>query len=179
MLLNHPEIRHTCEQSDSLTSYAYTQHDGRTYSSQELVDGKINAKITTKFLKSESGDGWVVRVRGEVIDPSKPSNNVSSFHFNSCYMIRSALTFDFDLTERKEVQLTTLFPSCLFRRLFSGKISRTSLIYHFGLEGLGELRLYSEVDEEVSWALLSLPQEQSTEGLCERFRYLRDVEIGG
>lgn len=44
----------------------------------------------------------------------------------------------------------TLFRSCLFRCLFSGKISRTSLIYHFGLEGLGELRLESEVDEEVS-----------------------------
>jgi hypothetical protein len=88
-LLYHSEIRHTCEQSDSLTSYAYTQHDGRTYSSQDLVDGKNNAKITTKFLKvraqgEESDvdgwggwDGWVVRVRGEVIDPGKPSNDVS------------------------------------------------------------------------------------------------------
>jgi hypothetical protein len=75
------EIRHTCEQSDSLTSYAYTQHDGRTYSTQDLVDGKNNVKITTKFLKSERGDGWAVRVRGEVIDPGKPSDNVSSFHF--------------------------------------------------------------------------------------------------
>jgi mannosyl-oligosaccharide glucosidase len=81
MLLYHSEIRHTCEQSDSLTSYAYTQHDGRTYSSQDLVDGKNNVKITTKFLKSERGDGWAVRVRGEVIDPGKPSDNVSSFHF--------------------------------------------------------------------------------------------------
>jgi hypothetical protein len=43
---------------------------------------------------------------------------------------------------------------CLCRYAFSGKISRTSLIYHFGLEGLGELRLDSdlEVGEEVSRA---------------------------
>jgi hypothetical protein len=79
ILLDPAEIRHTCEQSDSLTSYAYTQHDGRTYSSQDLVDGKNNVKLTTKFLKvqGERSDGWVVRVRGEVIDPGKPSDNVS------------------------------------------------------------------------------------------------------
>lgn len=101
MLLNHPEIRHTCEQSDSLTSYAYTQHDGRTYSSQDLVDEKNNAKITTKFLKSErggegsdgwNGDGWVVRVRGEVIDPSKPS--VHYHQYTVLYTMRSALSFE-------------------------------------------------------------------------------------
>lgn len=76
----------------------------------------------------------------------------------------------FDSVEDKDVQLTTLFSSCLFRCLLSGKISRTSLIYHFGLEGLGELRLESEIDEEVSWASSSLPQEQSQEGLRGRTR---------
>jgi len=32
----------------------------------------------------------------------------------------------------------------------TGKVSRTSLIYHFGLEGLGELRLESDADDEVN-----------------------------
>ena len=32
----------------------------------------------------------------------------------------------------------------------TGKVSRTSLIYHFGLEGLGELRLESETESDVS-----------------------------
>lgn len=64
------EIRHTCEQSDGLTSYAYTQHDGRRYAAQDLVDGKINVKIFTAFLKSKAGDEWAVRVTGAAIDPS-------------------------------------------------------------------------------------------------------------
>jgi mannosyl-oligosaccharide glucosidase len=53
-----------------LTSYAFTQHDGRRYAAQDLIDGKINAKITTKFLKSDNGDEWAVRVEGGAIDPS-------------------------------------------------------------------------------------------------------------
>ena len=62
------EIRHTCEESDGLTSYAYTQHDGRRYSSQNLVDGKINAKLNIKFLKNDKGDEWAVRITGEPLD---------------------------------------------------------------------------------------------------------------
>ncbi|KAJ9094479.1 hypothetical protein QFC21_006018 [Naganishia friedmannii] len=85
------EIRHTCEQSDGLTSYTYTKHDGRRYAVQELVDGKNNVRLQVSFLKNQQGDGWAVRVEGDAIDPSK--------------------------------------------------LSRTSLIYHLGLEGLGSLSL--------------------------------------
>jgi mannosyl-oligosaccharide glucosidase len=63
------EIRHTCEQSDGLTSYTYTKHDGRRYAVEELVDGKNNVKLEVSFLKNEHGDGWAVRVEGDAIDP--------------------------------------------------------------------------------------------------------------
>ncbi len=63
------EIRHTCEQSDALASYSYTEHDGRYYAVQDLVDGKNNVKITTSWLKSEDGADWSVRVEGDAIDP--------------------------------------------------------------------------------------------------------------
>lgn len=65
------EIRHTCEQSDGLTSYTYTKHDGRRYAVEELVDGKNNVKLEVSFLKNERGDGWAVRVEGDAIDPCK------------------------------------------------------------------------------------------------------------
>jgi hypothetical protein len=63
------EIRHTCEQSDGLTSYTYTKHDGRRYAVEELVDGRNNVKLEVSFLKNERGDGWAVRVEGDAIDP--------------------------------------------------------------------------------------------------------------
>lgn len=67
------EIRHTCEQADALSSYSYTQHDGRYYAAQDLVDGKLNAKLTTSWLKSEDGSDWSVRVEGDSIDHCEQS----------------------------------------------------------------------------------------------------------
>ncbi len=67
------EIRYTAEQSDALTSYSYTQHDGRYYASQDLVDGKNNVKLTVAWLKSEDGSDWSVRVEGDAIDPGEPA----------------------------------------------------------------------------------------------------------
>jgi hypothetical protein len=42
-----------------------------------------------------------------------------------------------------------------------GKVSRTSLIYHFGLEGLGELRLESEAESDVC-VLSTIPLSPET-----------------
>ena len=66
--LGHLAIRHTCEQNDALTSYSYTQHDGRYYAAQDLVDGKNNVKITTSWLKSDDGSDWSVRIQGQAIE---------------------------------------------------------------------------------------------------------------
>jgi mannosyl-oligosaccharide glucosidase len=54
-----------------LTSYSYTQHDGRYYATQDLVDGKFNVKLKTSWLKSEDGADWAVRVEGDAVDPGE------------------------------------------------------------------------------------------------------------
>lgn len=71
-----PEIRHTCEQSDALSSYTYTQHDGRRYAAQTLVDGKNNVRMNVTFLKANGEDSnggweWAVRIEGDSIDPGE------------------------------------------------------------------------------------------------------------
>lgn len=92
----HQEIRHSAEQSDGLSSYTYTQHDGRRYAAQNLVDGKNNVEMNVTFLKSEDGLEWAVRIEGDAINPAE--------------------------------------------------LSRTSLIYDLGLEGLGDLWIQSSTD---------------------------------
>ena len=111
------EIRHTAEQSDGLTSYSYTQHDGRSFSIQDLVDGKNNVKLTVSWLKSEDGRDWSVRIEGDAIDPGMLGKNQ--------LMSEDGL---------KKV----------------ARPARTSFIYHLGLEGLGELALLNEPDDDVS-----------------------------
>jgi mannosyl-oligosaccharide glucosidase len=70
-LKDHAEIRHTCEQSDALSSYTYTKHDGRYFSTQDIVDGKNNVKFVTSFLKTPDGHNWAVRIEGSAIDASE------------------------------------------------------------------------------------------------------------
>ncbi|GLC49260.1 hypothetical protein PLESTB_000199900 [Pleodorina starrii] len=64
--LNEMRARHEAKQGDGLTTYGWKRHDGRTYGTQELVDGEYN--ITLSMLKSfgpESGPGgdWSVRLQ--------------------------------------------------------------------------------------------------------------------
>ncbi|ORX37718.1 glycoside hydrolase [Kockovaella imperatae] len=91
-------VRYTCEQSDDLDSYSYTEHDGRYYAVQEITDSKNNVRMKISWLKSEDGTDWSVRVEGEPLNPSARG--------------------------------------------------RVSLIYHVGLEGLGELELETAPDEQ-------------------------------
>jgi mannosyl-oligosaccharide glucosidase len=112
------EIRHTAEQSDALSSYSYTRHDGRYFASQDIIDGKNNIKLTTSWLKSEDGADWSVRIEGEAIDCR--SSMAGGEEANGPDM----------------------------------RASRASLIYHFGLEGLGGLSLDNEVDSDVRYGTL-------------------------
>jgi mannosyl-oligosaccharide glucosidase len=114
--LTYAEIRHTCEQSDGLTSYSYTQHDGRTYAVEDLVDGKNNVKITVSWLKNEDGDEWAVRIEGDAID----QGTLITIPHLKCYQAHG-----------------TALPS------------RVSILYHFGLEGLGSLQLDNPVGNGV------------------------------
>ncbi|KAL8514460.1 hypothetical protein ACS0TY_013538 [Phlomoides rotata] len=61
-------MRHVCQDSDELTTYGWTHHNGRNYGRQVFVDQKLT--LTTSFLKSkekESGYGgdWAVRIEAQ------------------------------------------------------------------------------------------------------------------
>ncbi|KAL7421132.1 Processing alpha glucosidase I [Cryptotrichosporon argae] len=92
------QVRHTCEQSDEISKYTYTAHDGRYYASEVIEDKKLNVRLDIGWWKEPSGRNWAVRVEGDAMDTTKPS--------------------------------------------------RTAVIYHFGLEGLGELTLDQEDEED-------------------------------
>ncbi|KAH8932306.1 hypothetical protein BDL97_19G064400 [Sphagnum fallax] len=71
-------LRHTCEESDKLSRYAWVCHDGATYGRQEIVDQDLS--ITTTFLKSwEIGSGyggdWVVRIQAKKQGSSSSSSS--------------------------------------------------------------------------------------------------------
>ncbi|KAJ3013924.1 Processing alpha glucosidase I [Thoreauomyces humboldtii] len=64
-------IRHTCEQGDDLSGYAWQKHDGRSYGSQEIADNLNRVGIRNEYFKSPGGDhggDWSVRVSGEALD---------------------------------------------------------------------------------------------------------------
>ncbi|KAJ8758894.1 hypothetical protein K2173_002673 [Erythroxylum novogranatense] len=58
-------MRHMCQDSDELTTYSWTEHNGRDYGKQVLVDQDL--KLETYFLKSKSeysgyGGDWAVQI---------------------------------------------------------------------------------------------------------------------
>lgn len=58
-------IRHVCQDSDELSKYGWTHHNGRDYGHQVLIDHDMT--LTTSFLKSQGagsgyGGDWAVRV---------------------------------------------------------------------------------------------------------------------
>ncbi|KAI8589310.1 glycoside hydrolase [Geranomyces variabilis] len=73
------DIRHTCEQGDDLSGYAWQKHDGRTFGSQEIADNQHRVAIRTDFLKSaggEHGGDWTVRVSGRPLDSQSPDVSI-------------------------------------------------------------------------------------------------------
>ncbi|CAI9093220.1 OLC1v1028665C1 [Oldenlandia corymbosa var. corymbosa] len=58
-------MRHVCQNSDELKKYGWTEHNGRDYGRQILVDHEMT--LTTNFLKSKErgssyGGDWAVRI---------------------------------------------------------------------------------------------------------------------
>ncbi|XP_011041513.1 PREDICTED: mannosyl-oligosaccharide glucosidase GCS1-like [Populus euphratica] len=58
-------MRHVCQDSDELSTYGWTQHNGRDFGDQVLVDQGL--KLATSFLKSKSegsgyGGDWAVQI---------------------------------------------------------------------------------------------------------------------
>lgn len=58
-------MRHVCQDSDELSKYGWTHHNGRDFGRQVLVDQDMT--LETSFLKSNGassgyGGDWAVRV---------------------------------------------------------------------------------------------------------------------
>ena len=58
-------VRHVCQDSDGLTTYGWTHHNGRDYGRQWIVDNDL--MLETSFIKSKDldsgyGGDWAVRV---------------------------------------------------------------------------------------------------------------------
>lgn len=58
-------LRHVCEDSDELSTYGWTDHNGRDYGRQLIIDHGLS--FTTNFLKvkregSGYGGDWAVRL---------------------------------------------------------------------------------------------------------------------
>lgn len=58
-------MRHVCQDSDELSKYGWTRHNGRDYGQQLLVDQEMT--LETSFLKSKGADSgyggdWAVRL---------------------------------------------------------------------------------------------------------------------
>ncbi|KAG9001821.1 Processing alpha glucosidase I, partial [Tulasnella sp. 427] len=68
-------FRHSCELSDELAGYTWTEHDPREGGVQVLKDPKYNLELTTEVLKFPGGihgGSWATRIKGKPLDPSKP-----------------------------------------------------------------------------------------------------------
>lgn len=58
-------MRHFCQDSDGLSQYGWTHHDGRNFGHQVIVDQDVS--LATSFLKSKGEDSgyggdWAVRI---------------------------------------------------------------------------------------------------------------------
>uniref|UniRef100_A0A0E0JSX2 Mannosyl-oligosaccharide glucosidase n=1 Tax=Oryza punctata TaxID=4537 RepID=A0A0E0JSX2_ORYPU len=76
-------LRHVCQDSDELSTYGWTDHNGRDYGRQVLVDHGL--LLTTSFLK-EKGEGsgyggdWAVRLNAKTDGPSLSEDQESTTH---------------------------------------------------------------------------------------------------
>ncbi|KAJ3256563.1 Processing alpha glucosidase I [Boothiomyces macroporosus] len=69
-------VRHTCEQDETLSGYAWNKHNGLDYGSQIIKDNRYNVAIKTEFIKVAGAGGadWAVRITGEPLDAEKSSD---------------------------------------------------------------------------------------------------------
>ncbi|KAI3908182.1 hypothetical protein MKW98_029483 [Papaver atlanticum] len=62
-------IRHVCEDSDEISKYGWTHHNGRDYGNQVIVDHGMT--LTTEFLKTKEdgcgyGGDWALRIDAQI-----------------------------------------------------------------------------------------------------------------
>ncbi|KIK63875.1 glycoside hydrolase family 63 protein [Collybiopsis luxurians FD-317 M1] len=78
------QSRHACDQGDQLQSYTWTKYDPREGGVQVIKDARNNVQLTTEFLKVPGGDhggNWAARIKGQPLDPLRPSRISTIFYF--------------------------------------------------------------------------------------------------
>ena len=99
--------RHLASVNPGPDYFRWKYHDGRNFGIQEIVDHEHNYLLETSFVKSGHQDGapghWGVRIRGTVLDESKPANIVTYY-----YMGSENSRFPFYVTEQGEARCSVL-----------------------------------------------------------------------
>ncbi|BFZ55096.1 Processing alpha glucosidase I [Savitreella phatthalungensis] len=79
------DLRHTCEQDDSMGSYGWREFDHRTGGLQIIEDLKMNVRLTTHFVKLPSTTDprgvWALRVIGEPLDLANLDQTTAIFFY--------------------------------------------------------------------------------------------------
>lgn len=80
-------IRHGADANQDLDTFKWTYHDGRNFGIQEIVDPANNYMVETTFVKTGHEEGspghWAVRLRGTVLDESKPAELLTYYYVGS------------------------------------------------------------------------------------------------
>ena len=80
-------VRHSASENQGMDAIKWVYHDGRNFGIQHLVDRENNYMIETSFVKTGHTEGqpghWAARVRGTVLDPSKPAHLLTYYYVGS------------------------------------------------------------------------------------------------
>ncbi|XP_043273093.1 mannosyl-oligosaccharide glucosidase GCS1 [Venturia canescens] len=77
-------FRHWCEQGDRLDRYAWLEHDGRNFGTQEIVDGGV--VIRTSFVKKvggSNGGDWTARISVNSENPNRNGEELSMLFYGA------------------------------------------------------------------------------------------------
>ena len=79
------DMRYSCADTGGIDKFTWTHHDGRSFGVQEIVDQRNNYRLETSFLKTgsehASGGNWVARIRGTVLDESRPNQELATLFY--------------------------------------------------------------------------------------------------
>ncbi|AET37655.1 mannosyl-oligosaccharide glucosidase Ecym_1427 [Eremothecium cymbalariae DBVPG len=64
------KLRHFVDMGDNMAKYGWELYDPRVGGKQVIIDKENNMNLTIYFVKSQDGQNWGFRVRGEALDPT-------------------------------------------------------------------------------------------------------------
>ena len=77
-------FRHWCEQGDRLDKYAWLEHDGKNFGTQEIIDGGVVIRTTfVKKLGGSNGGDWSARVSVISENPNRNGEELSLLFYTA------------------------------------------------------------------------------------------------